>query len=380
VSFGPGDQFGARAYANGTLEVYKNGVKVGTTDVSGWTYAAQGGHLGITLDQATGTHLDDFGGGNIVLNNNTAPTAIIQSPSDGAFYVVGDQIQLTGTGTDGQQTAATLQYDWDVWLHHNTHVHPGSYLFSGPTASFPAENHDDGTGVHYEVFLIVTDSGSLRDTTSVEIWPEIDLTPSPVTVTPETPGTLSPAEYRFWIRNLGRMPAPYSRWRLRADNTLLAEGDTLVAPLDSVEIVKTLPPTLAAGTYALRAVVDTLAAVVETVEGNNAQTRQLTVVTGSVDVEPGSGRLWLSAGRPNPTQGAVSFALELPRAARVGFEVHDIQGRKVWSERDHELGPGAHQLRWNGRAQDGSRLGAGLYLVRVRAEGQIWIRRVAMVR
>jgi hypothetical protein len=60
-----GDQFGARAFANGDVEVYRNGAKLGTISVSGWVYAAKGGRVGFSLVNATSSRLDGFGGGTL---------------------------------------------------------------------------------------------------------------------------------------------------------------------------------------------------------------------------------------------------------------------------------------------------------------------------
>jgi hypothetical protein len=62
VTFVNGDQFGARARANGTVEVYRNGVLLGTRDVTGWPYYANGGYLGLWFIYAEDAVLDDFGG------------------------------------------------------------------------------------------------------------------------------------------------------------------------------------------------------------------------------------------------------------------------------------------------------------------------------
>lgn len=61
VTFAAGDQLGAKG--DGTLEVYKNGVLIGSANVSGWPSYASGGRLGLWLDE---TVVDDFGGGSVV--------------------------------------------------------------------------------------------------------------------------------------------------------------------------------------------------------------------------------------------------------------------------------------------------------------------------
>jgi glucose/arabinose dehydrogenase len=281
VTFGPGDQFGARAYSNGAVQVYKNGVAIGSTSVAGWAYAALGGHLGLTIVGAYSSRLDDFGGGTVSLDPNTDPVATILSPLDLTFFVTGDTIRLHGQGSDNEDPESALHFHWQMNLHHNNHVHPGSFVSDSINDFYIAANHDDGTGIYDEIQLQVTDTGFRTDTARVNIYPEINLVPAALVTLPTTPGTTAPAQYQFWILNKGRMPAPYSRWRLVADGALLAEGDTLVDALDSVIVRVTLPPTLAAGTHTLRIALDTLATVVETIETDNAMTVALAVVTGS---------------------------------------------------------------------------------------------------
>jgi hypothetical protein len=52
----------ARANANGSVEVYKNSLLVGTYNVTGWTNYAGTGQVGLWVN--AGSRLfDDFGGG-----------------------------------------------------------------------------------------------------------------------------------------------------------------------------------------------------------------------------------------------------------------------------------------------------------------------------
>lgn len=60
-----GDQFGARARSNGIVEVYRNGVLVGTYDASAWTFAANGGYIGLWFSASGTVMIDDFGGGTL---------------------------------------------------------------------------------------------------------------------------------------------------------------------------------------------------------------------------------------------------------------------------------------------------------------------------
>ncbi len=65
VTFVNGDQLGARAKANGMVEVYRNGSLLATRDVTGWPYYANGGYVGLWFisTSSDSTFADDFGGG-----------------------------------------------------------------------------------------------------------------------------------------------------------------------------------------------------------------------------------------------------------------------------------------------------------------------------
>lgn len=378
-----GDQLGARAYANGNIELYQNGELIGSFSLLPWAWATLGGRIGLTLDGTVGARLDDFGGGNTVFAVNTAPTATILAPADGSFYAAGESVPLQGQGFDPDQSSETLNYTWVGNLHHNNHVHPSTFVTSGVNTSFAPENHDDGTGVWFEVELRVTDIGGLADTARVNLFPEINLTPSAITRRPGLPG--EPTEYRFKIHNLGRMPAPTSRWRLIADQGTLAEGDVVVPALDSLLIDVEVEEALSEGWHTVRAVVDTLVAVHETDETDNASTRDVLIPEGTTDAPGGPRTLHLSSPYPNPSQGSVAMALELPTAMRVEFSVHDIQGREVWKESSRTYQPGRWVLNWSGRDPAGGRISAGVYLAQVRLDGGgsssvVLKRRIAIVR
>jgi hypothetical protein len=75
ASFAAGDQLGARALQDGSVSAYKNGVALGTVNVTGganpWptAYAQGGGQIGVTFFGLfapilnTDARFDNFGGG-----------------------------------------------------------------------------------------------------------------------------------------------------------------------------------------------------------------------------------------------------------------------------------------------------------------------------
>jgi hypothetical protein len=64
VTFQPGDRFGARARADGYVEIYRNGSALGMIDARGWTFATSGGYIGLWIINGQNNAFDDFGGGN----------------------------------------------------------------------------------------------------------------------------------------------------------------------------------------------------------------------------------------------------------------------------------------------------------------------------
>jgi parallel beta helix pectate lyase-like protein/flagellar hook capping protein FlgD/Big-like domain-containing protein len=95
------------------------------------------------------------------------------------------------------------------------------------------------------------------------------------------------------------------------------------------------------------------------------------------EVEGGdpAGVVELSNGFPNPSQGAVEFALNLPRASQVEWTVYDVQGRTVLSQ-SSAFAAGRAILRWDGRNATGQRAATGIYMVRARVESATFTRRV----
>ncbi len=65
VTFVSGDQFGARAKANGQVEVYKNGSLIASRDVTAWPHYTKTGYIGLFMYNASATILDNFGGGSV---------------------------------------------------------------------------------------------------------------------------------------------------------------------------------------------------------------------------------------------------------------------------------------------------------------------------
>lgn len=88
----------------------------------------------------------------------------------------------------------------------------------------------------------------------------------------------------------------------------------------------------------------------------------------------------LTGPTPNPVTDHVGYQITLARASRVQSDIFDVLGRPVASILDRQMEAGAHPLRWVLADRDGRPLDSGIYVLRVRAGGQMSTRRMAVVR
>ena len=83
-------------------------------------------------------------------------------------------------------------------------------------------------------------------------------------------------------------------------------------------------------------------------------------------------RVW-----PSPSRGLVRVAYALPREADIRLSVFDLQGREIAVLAAGREPAGRRDLRWNGRTRGGA-APAGVYFVRMTAEGRQWARRLVI--
>ena len=88
-----------------------------------------------------------------------------------------------------------------------------------------------------------------------------------------------------------------------------------------------------------------------------------------VSGETTASRLRIHPGEPSPFSGQTIIRYDLPRTATVRLVIHDVSGRVVRRLVEAPKAAGAHAVRWDGRADDGSTAAAGVYFLRV-ADGR----------
>ena len=84
---------------------------------------------------------------------------------------------------------------------------------------------------------------------------------------------------------------------------------------------------------------------------------------------------------PNPFNPMTSLRFDLPRAARVELEIFDVAGRRVVRLVSGETYPaGRHEVVWQGRNDAGQTVAAGVYISRLRADGDERIGRMLLLK
>lgn len=104
------------------------------------------------------------------------------------------------------------------------------------------------------------------------------------------------------------------------------------------------------------------------------------VTVDAGEVAPARAALRLSAPTPNPARHVATLRFALPRPGRVSLAVFDPSGRRVrqLAEGDTEAGP--HAVVWDGRDDAGSRVGSGLYFVRLATGEGVLTQRLVWLR
>ena len=111
-----------------------------------------------------------------------------------------------------------------------------------------------------------------------------------------------------------------------------------------------------------------------------------TLVTG-VRINPPDQSLPQSAllaqNYPNPFNSSTMIQIVVPGlkvSTNVDLSLYDIQGRLVRRLLRQALSPGSYLVRWDGRADDGRAVASGVYVSRLKTEGPVQTRKMALLR
>lgn len=117
--------------------------------------------------------------------------------------------------------------------------------------------------------------------------------------------------------------------------------------------------------------------------GPNGAVGRIVHVTPSADVIPdraGAGVVFTPP-YPSPARGPVEMGYRLVHRARVDLAIYDAAGRRVRTLLPAaSVDAGLHTIPWDGRADDGARLAAGVYVARLTVDGAAYAQRVPLLR
>jgi hypothetical protein len=151
---------------------------------------------------------------------NTAPTAVIDTPSSSLTWAVGDSIGFSGHATDAQEgNLPASALTWELIIHHCTtgcHTHLVETRTGVASGTFAAPDHDYPSSL--EVRLTARDSGGLTGTASVTLQPRtVNLTfqssPSGLQLTAGSTTAKAPFVVTAIVNETIQLTAPNQRSR-----------------------------------------------------------------------------------------------------------------------------------------------------------------------
>jgi hypothetical protein len=88
----------------------------------------------------------------------------------------------------------------------------------------------------------------------------------------------------------------------------------------------------------------------------------------------------LSQNRPNPFETVTTIVFDLPRPCLARLGVYDVRGRLVRNLAAGTRTAGSYSVTWTAEDETGSRLGPGIYFVRLQAGDEVLMRKMMLVR
>ena len=92
------------------------------------------------------------------------------------------------------------------------------------------------------------------------------------------------------------------------------------------------------------------------------------------------GEVTLYANRPNPFVGGTTIQYALPEPMHVHLAIYDVSGRKVRTLVNGTQSGVENRVTWDGRAESGARVGAGVYFYRLEAGAKTLTGRMSVLR
>ena len=83
---------------------------------------------------------------------------------------------------------------------------------------------------------------------------------------------------------------------------------------------------------------------------------------------------------PNPFNPTTTIKLNLPKTGQVSVKVYNVRGELVRTLRDESMAAGAYDIIWDGKSDQGSQAASGVYFYETRANGQVKVNKMALVK
>ena len=109
--------------------------------------------------------------------NNTPPTTTIKSVQDQGLYPIDktNLLELEAQTADAESTIEELDFEWEIFLHHNDHFHPEPPIHSEKASTLISPlGCVDNEWYWYRIKLTVTDPQGLSATDELTIYPNCD--------------------------------------------------------------------------------------------------------------------------------------------------------------------------------------------------------------
>ena len=95
-------------------------------------------------------------------------------------------------------------------------------------------------------------------------------------------------------------------------------------------------------------------------------------------IPPGQSELYQNY--PNPFNPSTTLSFYLPRAEHVVLTIYDVSGRMVRRLLDEPIGFGRTDLDWDGRNENGVRVGSGVYFYRLQAGKHVFTKKLTVLK
>ncbi len=83
---------------------------------------------------------------------------------------------------------------------------------------------------------------------------------------------------------------------------------------------------------------------------------------------------------PNPFNPSTTIKLNLPKAGDVSLKVFNVRGELVRTLVDGQMVAGEHSIIWDGKTNTGNQSASGIYFYETRANGEVKINKMALVK